>query len=48
MRLIYALATALFAVASYQTLTDGLSQPLVSAALGWGLGWFALFFIKGE
>jgi hypothetical protein len=48
MRLIYALATVMFAMASYQVFTDGLSQPWVSAALGWGLSWFAISAIKGE
>jgi hypothetical protein len=48
MRLIYALVTVLFAVASYQVFTDGFSQPWVSAALGWGLSWFAISTIKGD
>lgn len=48
MRLFYALATVLFAVASYQVFTDGFSQPWVSAALCWGLSWFAISTIKGE
>lgn len=48
MRLIYAIATVLFAVATYQIFTDDSSQPWVSAALGWGLSWFAISFIEGE
>lgn len=48
MRLFYALATVLFAIASYQVFTDDLSQPWVSAALGWGLSWFAISTIRGD
>ena len=48
MRLFYAVATALFAIASYQVFTDDLSQPWVSAALGWGLSWFAISTIRGD
>lgn len=42
MRFFYLLAATLFAVASYQVFTDDISQPIVSAALGAGLGWFTL------
>lgn len=48
MRLFYAVATVLFAIASYQVFTDDLSQPWVSAALGWGLSWFAISTIRGD
>jgi hypothetical protein len=41
MKVVYAIYTVIFAVASYQVLTDDISQPLVSLALGGGLGWFA-------
>lgn len=47
MRLFYAVATVLFAIASYQVFTDDLSQPWVSAALSWGLSWFAISTIIG-
>jgi hypothetical protein len=42
MRIFYVVATVLFAYASYQIHTDDLSQPVVAAALGWGLAWFGL------
>jgi hypothetical protein len=48
MRLFFAAFTVLFAVANYQVLTDEVSQPIVAAALGGGLTWFAFSTIRGE
>ena len=48
MRFFYFLAAALFAVASYQVFTGDISQPIVSAALDAGLGWFTLSAIVEE
>ena len=48
MRLFFAVYTVLFAVASDQVLTDEASQPIIQAALGGGLVWFAFSTIRGE
>jgi hypothetical protein len=48
MRLFFAAYTLLFAIASYQVLTDESQQPIVAAAIGGGLVWFAFSTIRGE
>lgn len=44
---VYAVITAICAYASYVNLTDDLSQPIISLALGLGLGTHAAIFIRG-
>ncbi len=48
MKLFYAIAAGVFAAASYQVSSDSLSQPLVSLALGGGMGWFMSLLVFGE
>lgn len=38
----------LCSLASYQVLTDSIQQPLVSAALGFAVGWFFLLAIIND
>ena len=47
MKVFYAIVATLFAVAEYYVLTDNISQPLVSAALGAGTGYFLSMLVLG-
>jgi hypothetical protein len=46
MKVLYIVVTTLFAYASYEVLTSIPYQPFVGAALGYGLGWFAVSIFK--